>query len=106
MAEYLFDTNIVAERSFAALPQRSYVSAVVLTELMTDGDADEFKIYQVTWQRQAQAAWRIVPAMAALLIIRIAMADRWLVSSHRSMKRSSRTMCCQAMCSSIKCCAQ
>lgn len=61
MAEYLFDTNVVAERSFAALPQRSYVSAVVLTELMTAGDADEFKIYQVTWQRQAKAGKLIVP---------------------------------------------
>ncbi len=63
MAEYLFDTNIVAERSLAALPQRAYVSAVVLTELMTAGDADEFKVYQVTWQRQAQAGKLIVPAV-------------------------------------------
>ncbi len=62
MAKYLFDTNVVAERSFAALPQRSLVSAVVLTELMTAGDADEFKIYHVTWQRQAKAGKLIVPA--------------------------------------------
>lgn len=62
MAEYLFDTNIVAERSLGALPQRSHVSAVVLAELMAAADADEFKVYQVTWQRQAQAGKLIVPA--------------------------------------------
>ena len=54
MAEYLFDTNIVAERSLGALPQRSYVSAVVLTELMAAADADEFKVYQALWRRKSR----------------------------------------------------
>ncbi len=63
MAEYLFDTNIVAERSLAALPQRAHVSAIVLTEMMAAADADEFKVYQITWQRQAKAGRLIVPVV-------------------------------------------
>ncbi|HVF54735.1 MAG TPA: PIN domain-containing protein [Pyrinomonadaceae bacterium] len=92
MAEYLFDTNIVAERSLAAMPQRAYVSAVVLTELMTAGDADEFKVYQVTWQRQAQAGKLIAPAVEdwphVARILHLIAQDRKKKAKGKSLRRS------------------
>ncbi len=61
---YLFDTNIITGRAFAAvrrLPAGEHFSCIVLSEVMTAADPNPFRAYVETWKRAAEVNKLIVP---------------------------------------------
>lgn len=92
MSKYLFDTNIVTERKLETLPPRSFVSAVVMSELMTAAEADEYKLYQAVWQRREKEATLVVPTsndwLPATRILHLLAQERKKKAGGKSPRRS------------------
>lgn len=69
--KYTFDTNIIKGYRLEDLPEKFYMSSVVLSEMMTSAaDETEFKGYQATWRAHAKDGTLIVPT-----------DDDWLMAS-------------------------
>jgi predicted nucleic acid-binding protein len=69
MPRYTFDTNIIKGYKVERLPDNFYMSAVVLSELMTGAvDQSEFDGYQETWRRHAKDGTLIIPMEADWLM--------------------------------------
>jgi predicted nucleic acid-binding protein len=69
MPRYTFDTNIIKGYKVERLPDNFYMSAVVLSELMTGAvDQSEFDGYQETWRRHAKDGTLIIPVDADWLM--------------------------------------
>jgi predicted nucleic acid-binding protein len=69
MPRYTFDTNIIKGYKVERLPDNFYMSAVVLSELMTGAvDQSEFDGYQETWHRHAKDGTLIIPVDADWLM--------------------------------------
>ena len=67
--KYTFDTNIVTGYKLERLPRKFYMSAVVLSELMTvAAGKSEFDAYVDTWQRHEKDGTLIVPTTADWLM--------------------------------------
>src|SRR5947209_12216589 len=68
---YTFDTNIIKGYRLEDLPERFYMSSVVLSEMMTGAaDETEFKGYQDSWRAHSKDGTLIVPT-----------AEDWLMAS-------------------------
>jgi predicted nucleic acid-binding protein len=70
MPRYTFDTNIIKGYKVERLPDNFYMSAVVLSELMTGAvDKSEVDGYQETWRRHAKDGTLIIPVEADWLMV-------------------------------------
>lgn len=81
--KYTFDTNIIKGYRIEDLPEKFYMSTVVLSELMTSAaDPTELDDYQETWRRHAKEGTLITPTTADWL-----MASKTLYWLARERKR-------------------
>jgi predicted nucleic acid-binding protein len=67
--KYTFDTNIITGYKHEELPKKFYMSAVVLSELMTAAvGKSEFDAYVATWESHNRDGTLIVPTVADWLM--------------------------------------
>jgi predicted nucleic acid-binding protein len=89
---YLFDTNIVTAHRLAALDKKFQMSAVVLSELMTATEPEEYEAYKALWLGGEREGRLIVPAAADWLpasrILHLLAQDRKKKSKGKSPRRT------------------
>lgn len=68
-AKYTFDTNIIKGYRIEDLPERFYLSTVVLSELITSAaDQTELNAYLETWRRHEKEGTLLTPTTADWLM--------------------------------------
>ncbi len=89
---YLFDTNIVTKHALAALDTKFQMSAVVLLELMTATEPEEYKVYKALWEGGKRDGRLIVPTAAdwlpATRILHLLAQDRKKKAKGKSARRT------------------
>jgi predicted nucleic acid-binding protein len=89
---YLFDTNIVTAHRLAALDRKFQMSAVVLSELMTATEPEEYEVYKALWVGGEREGRLIVPAssdwLPAARILHLLAQDRKKKARGKSPRRT------------------
>jgi predicted nucleic acid-binding protein len=89
---YLFDTNIVTAHRLAALDKKFQMSAVVLSELMTASEPEEYEVYKALWLGGERDGRLIVPTaedwLPAARILHLLAQDRKKKAKGKSPRRT------------------
>lgn len=89
---YLFDTNIVTAHRLVALDKKFQMSAVVLSELMTASEPEEYEVYKALWLGGERDGRLIVPMaedwLPAARILHLLAQDRKKKAKGKSPRRT------------------